>query len=83
MTAAACHILAKRGLTLADIQFLDHLIECGGAWRLTEHLTPDVKSNGGRGTAPLARLILKLRCGRPGECDAALLVLTNGKLAEA
>ena len=29
MTAAACHTLAKRGLTLADIQFLDHLIKCG------------------------------------------------------
>ena len=79
MTAAVCDALSKRGLTLADIQFLDHLFECGGSWRLTDHLTPDVKSNGGRGTAPLARLIHKLCCGRPGEIDAALLALTNGQ----
>ena len=78
MTAVACNILAKRGLTFSEMEFMDHLVQCHGEWKLADHLTPDLNGNGSIGAAPLARLMDKLGCGLPGELEDVLKSLADG-----
>ena len=77
MTALASLKLAQRGLTISEVQFMGHLVDCRGTWKLENRLTPDTNGNGTNG-APLARLMGKLGCTEPGDLEALLRELADG-----
>ncbi len=77
MTTVARYILARRGLTSSDIEFMDHLADCHAEWTLQDHLMPDLNGNGSNG-APLARLMDKLGCGRLDDLETLLCELADG-----
>ena len=72
MNAVACLRIAQLGLTLSEVLFVGHLVDCHGEWKIEDHLAPSLNGNGSNGTAPLARLMGKLGCQRSGDLEAVL-----------